>query len=100
MRYEPVGPVQGLPLGIFLSNVVRKIGGPLAAGCSVIVKPSEETPAGGLAMVRAMHDAGVPGNALQCVFGVPSDISEQLLASPIIRKVTTGSTKVVSIWPS
>jgi len=96
VRYEPVGPVAGFAAWNFPAlNVVRKIGGPLAAGCSVIVKPSEETPAGGLAIVRAMHDAGVPGNALQCVFGVPSDISEQLLASPIIRKVTfTGSTKV------
>jgi succinate-semialdehyde dehydrogenase/glutarate-semialdehyde dehydrogenase len=96
VRYEPVGPVAGFSAWNFPAlNVMRKVGGPLAAGCSVIVKPSEETPAGGLGIVKALHDAGVPGEVLQCVFGVPSDISEHLLASPVIRKVTfTGSTAV------
>ncbi|QIG54949.1 NAD-dependent succinate-semialdehyde dehydrogenase [Altererythrobacter sp. BO-6] len=96
VRHEPVGPVAGFSAWNFPAlNVMRKVGGPLAAGCSVIVKPSEETPAGGLGIVRALRDAGVPANVLQCVFGVPSDISEHLLASPVIRKVTfTGSTAV------
>lgn len=96
IRHEPVGPVAGFSAWNFPAlNVMRKVGGPLAAGCSVIVKPSEETPAGGLGIVEALHDAGVPGDVLQCVFGAPSDISEHLLASPVIRKVTfTGSTAV------
>lgn len=96
VRHEPVGPVAGFSAWNFPAlNVMRKIGGPLAAGCSVIVKPSEETPAGGIAMVQAMLDAGVPGDVCQAVFGVPDDISRHLLASPIIRKVTfTGSTAV------
>lgn len=96
VRHEPVGPVAGFSAWNFPAlNVMRKIGGPLAAGCSVIVKPSEETPAGGLAMVQAMLDAGVPGDVCQAVFGVPSEISEHLLGSPIIRKMTfTGSTAV------
>ena len=96
VRHEPVGPVAGFAAWNFPAlNVMRKIGGPLAAGCSVIVKPSEETPAGGLAMVQAMLDAGVPGEACQAVFGEPSAISEHLLASPVIRKMTfTGSTAV------
>ncbi|MBO6944131.1 NAD-dependent succinate-semialdehyde dehydrogenase [Altererythrobacter sp.] len=96
VRHEPVGPVAGFSAWNFPAlNVMRKVGGPLAAGCSVIVKPSEETPAGGLGIVKALHDAGVPGQVLQCVFGVPSGISEHLLASPVIRKVTfTGSTAV------
>ncbi len=96
VQYHPVGPVAGFAAWNFPSlNVMRKIGGALAAGCSVIVKPSEETPSAGIAMVQALIDAGVPGDAVQCVFGVPDTISRHLLASPIIRKVTfTGSTAV------
>ena len=96
VQYHPVGPVAGFAAWNFPSlNVMRKIGGALAAGCSVIVKPSEETPSAGLALVQACIDAGVPGDAVQCVFGVPNDVSTHLLASPIIRKVTfTGSTAV------
>ena len=96
VQYHPVGPVAGFAAWNFPAiNVMRKIGGALAAGCSTIVKPSEETPAAGLALVQALLDAGVPGDAVQCVFGVPDDVSRHLLASPIIRKVTfTGSTAV------
>ncbi len=96
IQYHPVGPVAGFaPWNFPTLNVMRKIGGALATGCSTIVKPSEETPASGIAIVQALLDAGVPGNVVQCVFGVPSDVSEHLLASPIIRKLTfTGSTPV------
>jgi succinate-semialdehyde dehydrogenase/glutarate-semialdehyde dehydrogenase len=96
VQYHPVGPVAGFAAWNFPSlNVMRKIGGALAAGCSTIVKPSEETPSAGLALVQAMIDAGVPGDAVQCVFGVPDTVSRHLLASPVIRKVTfTGSTAV------
>jgi len=96
VQYHPVGPVAGFaPWNFPAINVMRKIGGALAAGCSVIVKPSEETPASGIAVVQALLDAGVPGGVVQCVFGVPSDVSEHLLGSPIIRKLTfTGSTPV------
>ncbi len=96
VRHEPVGPVAGFSAWNFPAiNVMRKVGGPLAAGCSVIVKPSEETPAGGLGIVQALRDGGVPPEVLQCVFGVPDEISRHLLASPVIRKVTfTGSTAV------
>ena len=94
--YVPVGPVAGFAAWNFPAiNVARKIGGAIAAGCSVIVKPSEETPAAGLALVQALLDAGVPGDVCQVVFGVPDEVSRHLLASPIIRKVTfTGSTAV------
>jgi len=96
VQYHPVGPVAGFAAWNFPAlNVMRKIGGALAAGCSTIVKPSEETPSAGLALVQACIDAGVPGDAVQCVFGVPAEVSEHLLASPVIRKVTfTGSTAV------
>ena len=96
VRHEPIGAVAGFSAWNFPAlNVMRKIGGPLAAGCSIIVKPSEETPAAGIAIVQCLLDAGVPGDACQVVFGVPDDVSRHLLGSPIIRKVTfTGSTAV------
>ncbi|MXP48366.1 aldehyde dehydrogenase family protein [Altererythrobacter luteolus] len=96
VQYHPVGPVAGFaPWNFPTLNVMRKIGGALAAGCSVIVKPSEETPASGIAIVQALLDAGVPGDAVQCVFGVPDQVSRHLLGSQIIRKLTfTGSTAV------
>jgi acyl-CoA reductase-like NAD-dependent aldehyde dehydrogenase len=72
----------------------RKIGGALAAGCSIILKGAEETPASVAAMV-ACFATEVPAGTLQLLFGVPTEVSEQLIASPIIRKVTfTGSVPV------
>ncbi len=96
VRYDPVGPVAAFaPWNFPALNVARKVGGPIAAGCSVIVKPSEETPAAGLAVAQALLDAGCPPEVCQVVFGVPSDVSEHLLGSPIIRKLSfTGSTAV------
>ncbi|WP_095012096.1 NAD-dependent succinate-semialdehyde dehydrogenase [Tsuneonella mangrovi] len=96
VQYHPIGPVAGFSAWNFPAlNVMRKIGGALAAGCSTIVKPSEETPATGIALVQALIDAGVPGEAVQCVFGVPDTVSRHLLGSSIIRKLTfTGSTAV------
>ncbi|MEW4448939.1 NAD-dependent succinate-semialdehyde dehydrogenase [Qipengyuania sp. JC766] len=96
VRYVPVGPVAAFaPWNFPAINVARKVGGPIAAGCSVIVKPSEETPAAGLAVVQCLLDAGCPGDVCQVVFGVPHEVSEQLLSSSIIRKLSfTGSTEV------
>ncbi|PZU15910.1 MAG: NAD-dependent succinate-semialdehyde dehydrogenase [Citromicrobium sp.] len=96
VMYLPVGPIAAFaPWNFPVLNVARKVGGPIAAGCSVIVKPSEETPAAGLAMVQCLLDAGLPPEVCQVVFGVPADVSEHLLASPIIRKLSfTGSTPV------
>ena len=67
----------------------------MAAGCSVILKGPEETPASCAALVNAYVDAGLPSGVLNLVFGVPSDISEYLIAHPVIRKISfTGSTPV------
>jgi succinate-semialdehyde dehydrogenase/glutarate-semialdehyde dehydrogenase len=74
---------------------VRKIAAGLATGCSIIVKAPEETPASPAALIRAFQDAGLPEGVLGLVFGDPAEISEYLIASPIIRKITfTGSTPV------
>lgn len=96
VRYDPVGPVAAFaPWNFPALNVARKIGGPIAAGCSVIVKPSEETPAAGLAVAQAMLDAGCPPEVCQVVFGVPDTVSRHLLGSTVIRKLSfTGSTAV------
>lgn len=93
---EPVGPVVAFCAWNFpVTNVVRKISPALAAGCSIIIKPSEETPGSAVEIVRCFQDAGVPGDALQCVFGVPDTVSRHLLASPVSRKLSfTGSTQV------
>ena len=93
---EPVGPVAAFaPWNFPIGNPARKIGAALGAGCSCILKPAEETPASGLAVARCLVDAGLPAGVLSIVYGVPAEISEHLLASPIIRKVSfTGSIPV------
>ncbi|MCC6632006.1 MAG: NAD-dependent succinate-semialdehyde dehydrogenase [Gammaproteobacteria bacterium] len=93
---EPVGPVAAFaPWNFPLGNPARKLGSPLAAGCSVILKPAEESPGSALAIAQALVDAGVPAGALNVVFGVPADVSQQLVSSPIIRGVHfTGSIPV------
>ena len=73
----------------------RKIGGALAAGCSLILKASEETPGGCVELVRCFADAGLPPGVLNLVFGVPAEVSEHLIASTIVRKISfTGSIPV------
>ncbi|MHB1207778.1 MAG: NAD-dependent succinate-semialdehyde dehydrogenase [Rhodospirillaceae bacterium] len=93
---EPVGPVAAFtPWNFPVSQLVRKIAGALAAGCSIIVKPPEDTPSSCIALCRAIEDAGLPAGALNVVFGVPHEVSEYLLASDIIKKVSfTGSVPV------
>jgi hypothetical protein len=61
----------------------------------IIIKPAEETPGVCVGLVRAFVDAGAPAGVINLVFGVPSEISEHLITSPIIRKVSfTGSVPV------
>ena len=93
---EPVGPVAAFaPWNFPIHNPGRKLGAPIAAGCSVILKPAEEAPASAMAVVQALLDAGLPSGVCQLVFGVPDEVSRHLLASPIIRKLSfTGSTAV------
>jgi succinate-semialdehyde dehydrogenase/glutarate-semialdehyde dehydrogenase len=93
---EPVGPVAAFtPWNFPINQAVRKIAGALAAGCSLILKGPEETPASCAELVRAFADAGVPEGALNLVYGVPADISGYLIPHPAVRKITfTGSTAV------
>jgi succinate-semialdehyde dehydrogenase/glutarate-semialdehyde dehydrogenase len=93
---DPVGPVAAFtPWNFPINQVVRKVGAGLAAGCSMLVKAAEETPAAPAAFVKAFADAGIPAGVLQLVYGVPAEISSYLIPHPVIRKVTfTGSTPV------
>lgn len=93
---DPVGPVAAFtPWNFPINQVVRKIGPALAAGCSVLVKAAEETPAAPAALIRAFADAGIPEGVLGLVYGIPSEISNYLIPHPVIRKITfTGSTPV------
>jgi succinate-semialdehyde dehydrogenase/glutarate-semialdehyde dehydrogenase len=93
---EPVGPVAAFtPWNFPINQVVRKLSAGLAAGCSIIVKAPEETPASPAELIRAFADAGVPAGVINLVYGVPSEISEYLIPHPIIRKMSfTGSTVV------
>lgn len=93
---QPVGPVALFtPWNFPLYLLAKKMAAALAAGCSVIAKPAEETPGCTTALMRALADAGLPAGVAQLVYGVPDMISRHLIASPIIRKISfTGSTAV------
>lgn len=93
---EPVGPVAAFtPWNFPINQVVRKLSAALAAGCSIIVKAPEETPASPAELIRAFADAGVPAGVVNLVYGVPAEISEYLIPHPVIRKMSfTGSTAV------
>jgi succinate-semialdehyde dehydrogenase / glutarate-semialdehyde dehydrogenase len=93
---EPIGPVAGFsPWNFPVTQAVRKIAASLAAGCSIIIKCPEETPGSPIGLVKCFHDAGVPPGVINLVYGVPAEISEYLIPSPIIRKISfTGSVPV------
>jgi len=93
---QPIGVVAAFsPWNFPTSSPARKVGGALAAGCSIILKASEETPAGAVQLVKAFHDAGLPAGVLNLVFGEPSKVSEYLIPQPSVRLVTfTGSVPV------
>lgn len=93
---EPVGPVAAFtPWNFPMSQAARKIGAALAAGCSVVIKPPEETPGSPAELIRALADAGLPKGVVNMVYGVPSEVSSYLSPHPVIRKISfTGSTPV------
>jgi succinate-semialdehyde dehydrogenase/glutarate-semialdehyde dehydrogenase len=96
VRWEPVGVAAAFTAWNFPAVLpARKIAAALGAGCSIIIKPAEETPGSCMALAQALHDAGLPAGALGVVTGEPAVISEHLIRSPIVRKVSlTGSVPV------
>ena len=96
VHHQPIGTVCGLsPWNFPMSQPCRKVAGAIAAGCSIILKAAEETPAGALHIARALHDAGLPPGVLNLVFGEPAEISDYLIRQDQVRLVAfTGSTAV------
>jgi succinate-semialdehyde dehydrogenase/glutarate-semialdehyde dehydrogenase len=96
VTHEPIGPAVLLTPWNFPVNLpAKKIAGALAAGCTAIFKPAENTPASAQLLVECFIDAGLPAGVLNLVTGDPGVVSEHLIASPVTRKVSfTGSTAV------
>ncbi len=96
VHHQPIGVVAGFsPWNFPMSQPCRKIAGAIAAGCSIVLKAAEETPAGALHIARAFHDAGLPPGVLNLVFGTPAKISDFLIKHEQVRLVAfTGSTTV------
>ena len=93
---EPVGVVAAFsPWNFPFNQAIRKISAAVGAGCSIILKGPEDTPSAVVALAQLFHDAGLPKGVLNVVWGVPSEVSDHLIGSPIVRKITfTGSVQV------
>lgn len=96
VRREPIGPVAAfVPWNFPVGGPNRKISSALSAGCSLVIKASEETPATAMELVRCYADAGLPAGVLNLVFGEPAEVSAHLIASPATRLIAfTGSVPV------
>ena len=97
---QPVGVVAAItPWNFPLAMITRKVSPALAAGCTVVIKPSEDTPLTALAVCELANQAGMPAGVINCVTGMDaSGIGEVLTGDSRIRKVTfTGSTQVGKI---
>lgn len=93
---EPIGVVAAFtPWNGPGASPSRKISAALAAGCALIIKPAEETPGTAIWIAQCLVDAGLPAGAMNMLFGNPAQISERLIASPVVRGFSfTGSVPV------
>ena len=96
---EPVGVTAGItPWNFPAAMVTRKIAPALAAGCTMVLKPAEQTPLSALAVMALGEQAGLPPGVLSIVTGAAEDapaIGEEMTSNPVVRKLGfTGSTEV------
>jgi succinate-semialdehyde dehydrogenase/glutarate-semialdehyde dehydrogenase len=93
---EPIGVCAAFtPWNFPYNQAIRKICAAIGAGCTIILKGPEDSPSAVMAIARMFHDAGLPPGVLNIVWGVPSEVSDYLIRSPIVRKVSfTGSVPV------
>jgi succinate-semialdehyde dehydrogenase/glutarate-semialdehyde dehydrogenase len=93
---QPVGVVACItPWNFPNAMLARKIAPALAAGCTVVCKPANETPLSALAMAELAERAGVPAGVINIVAGNTKEIGAELTSNPAVRKLTfTGSTEV------
>jgi len=93
---EPVGVCAAFsPWNFPFNQAIRKIAAAVGAGCTLVLKGPEDAPSAVVALARLFHDAGLPPGVLNLVWGVPHEVSEHLINSPIVRKISfTGSVGV------
>ena len=93
---EPVGVCAAFsPWNFPFNQAIRKISAAVGAGCTIILKGPEDAPSAVLALAQLFHDAGLPPGVLNLVWGVPAEVSQHLINSPIVRKISfTGSVAV------
>jgi len=93
---EPIGVVAAItPWNFPMAMLTRKLGPALAAGCTGVIKPANNTPLSAFALLTLAKKAGVPDGVLNAVAGTTSEISDAIMASPEVRKISfTGSTAV------
>lgn len=96
VRKEPVGVVAAItPWNFPAAMITRKVAPALAAGCTCVVKPANQTPLTALKMAELAHEAGIPSGVLNVITGRSSEIGEVWLQDPRVSKITfTGSTEV------
>ena len=93
---EPIGVVACItPWNFPLAMITRKAGPALAAGCTVVLKPAEQTPLSALALAELAERAGVPKGVFNVITGPPQEIGAELTSNPKVKKLSfTGSTEV------
>ena len=93
---EPVGVCAAFtPWNFPYNQAIRKIAAAVGAGCTIVIKGPEDAPSAVVAIAQMFHEAGLPKGVLNLVWGVPAEVSQALITSPIVRKVSfTGSVPV------
>jgi len=93
---EPVGVVAAFtPWNFPYNQAIRKVAAAVGAGCTIVLKGPEDTPSAVVAIARMFHEAGLPPGVLNVVWGIPHEVSQHLITSPVVRKVSfTGSVPV------
>jgi len=97
VMHKPVGVAAAItPWNYPISMLTRKIGPALAAGCTIVVKPAEQTPLCAVETVKILEEAGVPAGVVNLVSSSdPVAVGEELVVNPLVRKISfTGSTEV------
>jgi succinate-semialdehyde dehydrogenase / glutarate-semialdehyde dehydrogenase len=97
MWKQPIGVVVAItPWNFPVAMVTRKVAPALAAGCTVVLKPAEDTPLSALRLAELAHEAGIPAGVLNVVPTLhPAEISNLLTQHPLVRKISfTGSTPI------
>ena len=94
---QPVGVVGAItPWKYPVSMITRKVAPALAAGCTIVLKPAEDTPLCAIEVFKALHDAGIPGGVANLVTALdPEPIGDEFITNPLVHKLAfTGSTEI------